>query len=205
MKETHIAPTLRWWNHLETKLAAFIVVVMLAATGLFVLVEVRKRDQQFVNEMLRSARLLSETTKSGLFHSMVTQDHDGTVEVLKRIGSQKDIQGVRLFAKNVIAFSTHPGETGKAVDKRAPFCIACHAGGRCPTPSPRGFGSPAQLVVFIKTPYSPFWEGAVPMGKEFRGSNTTVKVPGEGGSLTVVYRLMFGTSYDVEFPYVWVK
>lgn len=119
---------MRWWNRLSVKLPAIIAAMTLAAIGGFVLVAVQAQRGHLTGEVVRSAALFSDTIKSSTYHFMLEDRREEVYRIMETIGRQEGVERVRIFNKDgKITFSTHRGEIGALVDKRAESCYACHA------------------------------------------------------------------------------
>ena len=88
----------------------------------------RTHRNDLIAELNRSADQLSETVESSIYYDMLENRRENLHRQIVAIGAQKGIEKVRLFNKEGrIMFSSDAGEIGRAVDKRAEACTACHA------------------------------------------------------------------------------
>ena len=96
--------------------------------GLMATVTVRAHEDDLIRELNRSADQLGETVQSSTYHDMLENRRERLHQQIVAIGNRKGIEKVRLFNKDgAIMFSSDSEEIGKAVDKRAEACTACHA------------------------------------------------------------------------------
>ncbi len=84
-----------------------------------------------IAQLTRGADQLSETIASSMYYDMLANQRDAVHRQIVTIGHQEGIEKVRLFNKvGTVMFSTDEAEIGRALDKNAEACYACHAAGR---------------------------------------------------------------------------
>ncbi|WP_298267638.1 HAMP domain-containing protein [Geobacter sp.] len=112
--------------------AKAIVPPALAVTGFVIvccllLYSVIKTDM--LNDTIRHETNLADTIIKSTRYAMLKDDREMLRNIIGNIGQQKGVEQVRIFnKKGVVAFSAHHAEVNTIVDKKAPGCIACHAG-----------------------------------------------------------------------------
>ncbi|HEX6739734.1 MAG TPA: two-component sensor histidine kinase, partial [Vicinamibacteria bacterium] len=120
-----------WRRRLGLRLALGIAAVVVATGSALVALGLRAQRRQVVAEAVRGAALLSETIRNSTHQHMLEDRRQDAYSIMRTIGGQEGIEQVRIFNKEGrITFSTHPGEAGSQVDKRAESCYACHAAGQ---------------------------------------------------------------------------
>ena len=99
--------------------------------GVLAILILRAHEASLVAELERGADQLSETIKSSTHYDMLENRRDSLHRQITNLGGQEGIEAVRVFNKEGrIVFSSDAGEIGRAVDKKAEACYACHAAGR---------------------------------------------------------------------------
>ncbi len=122
---------IRWLESLEAKLLAAVCGVALASVGIFAWVNIRFEQGERVELMIRGASQFSDTVKRSTHYAMLQNRWEDAFHIMDTIGKQEGVTRVRVFSKDgVILFSTDRSEVGKAVDKRAESCYACHSAER---------------------------------------------------------------------------
>jgi two-component system NtrC family sensor kinase len=122
---------MRWLESLEAKLLAAVCGVALVSIGFFAWVNIRYEQGERVELMIRGASQFSDTVKRSTHYAMLQNRWEDAFHIMDTIGKQDGVTRVRVFSKEgVILFSTDRTEVGKAVDKRAESCYACHSAER---------------------------------------------------------------------------
>lgn len=102
--------------------------VVLAAMGLFALLNGRTLRAHLMEEAVRDGEFLSETLIQATHYQMLEDDRKRVYQMISEVGSQEGVEHIRLINKDgLIAYSTDPKEIGTVVDKRAAGCNVCHA------------------------------------------------------------------------------
>ncbi|HVP14327.1 MAG TPA: ATP-binding protein [Terriglobales bacterium] len=108
-----------------------VAVVTAVVIGVMSAVILRTHQTALVDQLKRSADQLSETIASSTYHDMLENRRDAVHREIVTIGRQRGIEKVRLFnAAGTIMFSSSEAEIGRALDKKAEACYACHAAGQ---------------------------------------------------------------------------
>ncbi|MGE5848745.1 MAG: sensor histidine kinase [Candidatus Methylomirabilota bacterium] len=122
---------IHWLESLEAKLLAAVCGVALVSIGFFAWVNIRYEQGERVELMIRGASQFSDTVKRSTHYAMLQNRWEDAFHIMDTIGKQEGVTRVRVFSKEgVILFSNDRTEVGKAVDKRAESCYACHAAER---------------------------------------------------------------------------
>ncbi len=91
----------------------------------------RAHQGALVDQLRLSADQLSETIASSTYHDMLENRRDAVHREIVTIGRQQGIEKVRLFnGVGTVMVSSDEDEIGRALDKKAEACYACHAAGR---------------------------------------------------------------------------
>ena len=122
---------MRWTVSLETKILATVCGVAMVFIGLFAWLTIRSERAARVDLIVRGASQFSDTVKRSIHSAMLKNRWQDAFEIMDAIGKQEEVDRVRVFTKEgAILFSTDRSEIGRAVDKRAESCYACHAAER---------------------------------------------------------------------------
>jgi two-component system NtrC family sensor kinase len=122
---------MNWLESLETKLLAAVCGVALVSIGFFAWVNIHYEQRERVDLVIRGASQFSDTVKRSTHYAMLQNRWEDAFHIMDTIGKQEGVDRVRVFSKEgVILFSTDQTEVGRAVDKRAESCYACHAAER---------------------------------------------------------------------------
>jgi len=110
---------------------AVVGIVTSVAIGLLAMVTLRTHRREMIAQLAQSADLLSETVKRSTEDDMLENRRDRLRRQLEAIAGEKRIERVRVFNKEGrIVLSSDGSEVGRALDKGAESCFACHAQGR---------------------------------------------------------------------------
>ncbi len=113
------------------KLTFGVVMTVLFAIGIFAFFNIQSERKSLLSEVERHANQLSEALKSDTEYDMLHNDRERIHESIRRIGSQKSIDRIRVFNKaGEIIYSSDSAEIGKMVDKMAESCYRCHSAGK---------------------------------------------------------------------------
>jgi two-component system NtrC family sensor kinase len=119
---------IRWLESLEAKLLAAVCGVALVSIGIFAWVNIRYERAERVDLIIRGASQFSDTVTRSTHYAMLQNRWEDAFHIMDTIGEQEGVTRVRVFSKEgAILFSTDRTEVGKAVDKQAEACYACHA------------------------------------------------------------------------------
>ena len=116
---------------LQLKLLAIVCGVAALSIGTLAWLTVRSERAARIDSMIRGANQFSDTVKRSIHYAMLQNRWKDAFQIMETIGKQDDVARVRVFTKEgTILFSTDRTEVGRAVDKRAESCYACHAAER---------------------------------------------------------------------------
>ncbi|HTU02913.1 MAG TPA: ATP-binding protein [Candidatus Sulfotelmatobacter sp.] len=122
---------MRWPKSLEAKLLFAVCGVALLSIGIFAWADIRFDRRERVDLMIQEASQFSDTVKRSIQYAMLQNRWEDAFYTMQTIGRQEGVRGVRLLTKDgTILFSTDRAEVGRAVNKRAESCYACHAAER---------------------------------------------------------------------------
>ena len=116
---------------METKVLVTVCGVAMVFIGLFAWLTIHSERAARVDLIVRGASQFSDTVKRSIHSAMLKHRWQDAFEIMDAIGKQEEVDRVRIFTKEgAILFSTDRSEIGRAVDKRAESCYACHAAER---------------------------------------------------------------------------
>jgi two-component system, NtrC family, sensor kinase len=116
---------------LEMKVLAIVCGVAVVFIGVFAWLTIRSERAARIESMIRGASQFSDTVKRSIHYAMLKNQWQDAFQIMDAIAKQEEVDRVRVFNKEGgILFSTDRGEIGRAVDKRAESCYACHAAER---------------------------------------------------------------------------
>jgi len=119
-----------WRHRIKTKLFALAAVIAAGGVVILAAAEERMREQLFDFEMAGAA-LFSDTIQHATFRAMLEDRRVDAFEVMRDIGRQEGVEGVRLLSRDGhVAFSTEEDEAGKLLAQTSEPCMGCHAAGR---------------------------------------------------------------------------
>lgn len=129
--------------------AKAIVPITLAVTGFVILGclllhSFNKND--LISDTIRHEAGLADTIVKSTRYAMLNTDREMLQQAILDIGSQEEVEHVRIFnKKGIVMFSSNTDEIDQAVNKKAAGCNACHNG---PEPATR-LGTMEQARRFI--------------------------------------------------------
>jgi two-component system, NtrC family, sensor kinase len=119
---------LGWYKRIGTRISLYtslLVVCLLSTYTFFILLNQR---WQLIDEVMRSASLLSDTVKLSAREDMLHYLPDRLHQLVDTIGNQPSLEKIRIFNYvGEIIYSSDKSEMHKMLDKRAEQCYACHA------------------------------------------------------------------------------
>jgi two-component system, NtrC family, sensor kinase len=108
-----------------------VAVVTAAVIGIMSGIILRAHQGALIAQLTRSADQMSETIASSTYYDMLENRRDAVHREIGIIGRQEGMEKIRLINKvGAVMFSSDEGEIGRALDKNAEACYACHAAGR---------------------------------------------------------------------------
>ncbi len=112
---------------LTPRLILALTVLVAVVEGGFSFFNVRRQEDQLLNEMVQGADQLSRSITSATWHTMLANQPDATYQIMETIGQKQGIESIRIFNKEgVVTFSTDPDAPAQ-VDMNAEACYLCHA------------------------------------------------------------------------------
>ena len=116
---------------LEMKVLVTVCGVAVVFIGVFAWLTIRSDRAARIEYVIRGASQFSDTVKRSIHYAMLKNQWQDAFQIMDAIGQQEGVNRVRVFNKEGgILFSTDRAEIGRAVDKRAESCYACHAAER---------------------------------------------------------------------------
>jgi two-component system NtrC family sensor kinase len=110
------------------QIVAAVGLVTALGIALLATVTLRSYRREMIAQVSRSADLLSDTVKRSTQDDMLENRSESLRRQIAAIGHDPRIERVRVFNKQGrIVFSSDAQEIGRALDKRAESCFACHA------------------------------------------------------------------------------
>ncbi len=112
------------------------LIIGLVASLAAVLLWLGSANLRVLRENLETTAVMSEQRIAGIIFqstrtSMLKNDREQLLDIIRSIGEQKGVKKVRIFSKKgEVQVSTTPGEAGTMVDKRADACLGCHQSGK---------------------------------------------------------------------------
>jgi two-component system, NtrC family, sensor kinase len=99
--------------------------------GVMSVIILRAHQQALISQLTRSADQISETIAGSTYWDMLENRRDAVHREIDTVSHQQGIEKVRLFnSTGTIMFSSNEAEIGRALDKNAEACYACHAAGQ---------------------------------------------------------------------------
>ncbi|MBW2038832.1 MAG: HAMP domain-containing protein [Deltaproteobacteria bacterium] len=116
------------YRRLSVKLIFWVGVITVLVIGVFASVNLNTQRRNLLDEAILGAKHLSGTLKRSLRFDMLHNYRDAIYNSIETIGTQEEIEKVRIFNKEgMIMFSSDKEEMGHMVDKKAEACYVCHA------------------------------------------------------------------------------
>ena len=115
---------------LKSLTARAIIPVTVAVTGFVIvccilLYTIMKADM--VNEAIKYETNQAHIIVKSMRHTMLRDDRETLLNIIKNIGTQVGVEHVRIFnKKGLIMFSSSSEELGRFVDKNVDGCVECH-------------------------------------------------------------------------------
>jgi two-component system, NtrC family, sensor kinase len=115
---------------LISKMTLSTCILLLLTMTLFAWINVETLHNLLMEESISLADKLSETIIKTTHYQMLENDRKRVYEMISEVGTQKDIDRIRLVTKEgLIIFSTYKKEMGTYLDKTAEACNMCHRSG----------------------------------------------------------------------------
>src|SRR3990172_1548497 len=103
-----------------------VLVMVPLAAGLYLLA--RYEYGHTITARRVAAELENRMLEAALRHQMMRRDSQLMTEILREVGQQPDIRGVRVLDHDgVIRLSSHETEVGLRLSRDSPTCLVCHA------------------------------------------------------------------------------
>jgi two-component system NtrC family sensor kinase len=119
---------LSWYKRIGTKISVLTSVLVIVFIGVYICLSIQNQRGQLIDEVMRSANLLSDTIKLSTRKDMLLYLPDRLHQLMDTMGTQSSLEKIRIFnSLGEIMYSSDRSEMNMAVDKRAEQCYACHA------------------------------------------------------------------------------
>ncbi len=118
----------------------FLLIATLQTVVLFVLAyaTISIQKSTLMEHMEASALRISDMIARSTRHSMLLNQKDDVHEIIRSIGRDPEIEGIRVYNKlGEVVFATDRKDLGTRVDLNAEACVNCHAGERLEAPQTR--------------------------------------------------------------------
>jgi two-component system NtrC family sensor kinase len=116
----------------------FLLIASLQTVILFILAYATISIQQstLMEDLQTSAVRISEVIARSTRHSMMYDRKEDVHEIIRSIGREPGIDGIRVYNKQgEVVFATVAEDLGKRVDLNGEACVICHAGEKLETPA----------------------------------------------------------------------
>lgn len=130
----------------------FLLIASLQTVILFVVAYATISIQQStqMEHLETSAIRISDIIARSTRHSMMQNRKEDVHEIIRSIGQERDIDGIRVYNKQgEVVFATVAEDLGKRVDLNAEACVVCHVGEKLETPPTQ-----EQLRIFTKADHT---------------------------------------------------
>ena len=122
---------LSWDQRIGTKMSVLTSLLVVALISGYTYFAIQNQRTQLIQEVIRSANLLSDTVKLSTRKDMLLYATDRLHQLVDTLGTQPSLDKMRIFnSLGVIIYSSDKSEMNMLVDKRAEQCYACHAAER---------------------------------------------------------------------------
>ena len=118
----------------------FLLIATLQTVVLFVLAyaTISIQKSTLMEHMEASALRISDMIARSTRHSMLLNQKDDVHEIIRSIGRDPEIEGIRVYNKlGEVVFATDRKDLGTRVDLNAEACVNCHVGERLEAPQTR--------------------------------------------------------------------
>jgi len=115
------------YNKLSVKLIITLSIVLICILAIYTYLNIKYLDDYLTNMKYQTANNISDLIKKSTRYSMLLNRSEDVYEIIKNIGTEKDVKGIRIYNKTgTIIFSTDSTELNKVVNVTAEACIGCH-------------------------------------------------------------------------------
>ena len=115
---------------LSVKLMAVLALVVVAAFATVGHLTLRVHTRQSIALVAQNLDTLVDTVRASTRYHMLRAAHEDVAEIVRTIGRQREVERVRLIAKDgKVWMSGRPEELGVILSVRDPACAGCHQSG----------------------------------------------------------------------------
>jgi two-component system, NtrC family, sensor kinase len=119
---------LTWHQRIGTKISVLTSLLIIALVSAYTYFAIHSQRKQLIEEVIRSANLLSDTVKLSTRKDMLLYAPDRLHQLVDTLGTQPSLDKMRIFnSLGEIIYSSDKSEMNRLVDKKAEQCYACHA------------------------------------------------------------------------------
>jgi two-component system, NtrC family, sensor kinase len=123
---------------LKFKVSLYLVLVLAAVMGLFVVLLVQQEREDQLRTQVRHMAQMSQVIERSTRHAMLLNEPGIVDKIIEDIGQHEEIRRVRVLGKDgIIAHSNVIAEIGQPIDTEAEHCSLCHQGDETLTDLPK--------------------------------------------------------------------
>jgi two-component system, NtrC family, sensor kinase len=123
---------------LKFKVSLYLVLVLAAVMGLFVVLLVQQEREDQLRTQVRHMAQMSQVIERSTRHAMLLNEPGIVDKIIEDIGKHEEIRRVRVLGKDgIIAHSNFVAEIGQPIDTEAEHCSLCHQGDETLTDLPK--------------------------------------------------------------------
>ena len=114
-------------NRLSVRLIVTISVILILILSIYTYVSINNLEGYLTRNSYNHAYNVSDVIKKSTRYSMLLNRRADVHEIIKTIGTEKDVKSIRIYNKQgIIIFSTDSSEILKQVNLKAEACVVCH-------------------------------------------------------------------------------
>ena len=114
-------------NSLVLKLILTVELIFLVGIATWAFFNIRYQKEKVMDEIIVGADRLGNTIKLGTHYAMMLNSRDDINQIIRNIGSQKEIENIRIYNKEgQIKFSNRPEEVDRRTNIKDEACYICH-------------------------------------------------------------------------------
>ncbi len=114
-------------NSLVLKLILTVELIFLVGISTWAYFNIRYQKEKVMDEIMVGADRLGNTIKLGTHYAMMLNSRDDINQIIQNIGSQKEIENIRIYNKEgQIKFSNRPEEMDRRTNIKDEACYICH-------------------------------------------------------------------------------
>jgi two-component system NtrC family sensor kinase len=162
--------TMKLIRTLSFRLLTGLFIVMLGGITAVTLFLTDLHAKRYADYFASNAIRLSDVIKRSTHYSMRLNRREDIYNIIKTIGSEPGIEGIRIYNKRGdVSYSTLDEEAGRTVDMQAEACVGCHTNGMSSAASPLN----PQLIRYFQSPQGHRVMGVITPIKNDKGCYTS--------------------------------